>query len=682
MPSPDFVLSVIRLGLVVAPVAVLAHELRCRFATVSGAPAVLVEVTLAVAWMVMLGEGLGLIGKLELWWLIVACWLGAGVIVGVLRFQTPKRVSAVPGEQPRELGPSVRFRSGPIAAGLVLWLLATQWACETADALGAGMTSFDSLWYHMPIAARFAQTGSVTQILFPEADPSNAYFPANSELLHGIGIIAVGNDFLSPLLNIGWLAVGLVASWCVGARWRVQWWTLCAGAALFVLPVLSTNEPGQALDDVVGLALLAVGLALTLMPRRGRLEFGVTALALGLAAGTKWTFLVPAVALAATVIWLERRRGPARVTAVMLGGILLTGGWWYLRDLIDTGSPLGLSLQIGPLHLPGAASPISNASKQSVGNVISHTSLWSSRFVPGLTHALGPLWPLLLAALVGGLILAAVTARREPGLAALGLVSTVAAVAYVFTPATAQDLGNTASFFTYDLRFLAPALEGGLLLLPPILAVRAPRLLPILGVVLVAVALGAQFETGLWPTQTARHVAFLAITAIAGLIIVFGRRRPLSVKPGVRALGAVAVAVILLGAGDLVERHYFHRRYLVASSALGQIYRWAQTIGHSHIALYGTVLQYPLYGATDSNTVTYLGQPSSHGGYQPIQSCARFQNTIRATGVQYLVLTPGPTGELPQSWTQNNPSLVPILHPTSQDTVFKVVHRASTHSCS
>jgi hypothetical protein len=98
----------------------------------------------------------------------------------------------------------------------------------TADALGGGMLSFDVLWYHMPFAAVFAQTGSVTGIQFTQADPFVAYYPASAELFHAIGIVALRNDFLSPLLNLLWMALALLAAWCTGRRWRVEPLTLAA----------------------------------------------------------------------------------------------------------------------------------------------------------------------------------------------------------------------------------------------------------------------------------------------------------------------------------------------------------------------------------------------------------------------------------------------------------------------
>ena len=64
----------------------------------------------------------------------------------------------------------------------------------------------------MPFAAHIAQTGSVTELLFTDPLYLNWFYPQNSELLHADGLLLLGNDFLSPLLNLAWLGLALLAA--------------------------------------------------------------------------------------------------------------------------------------------------------------------------------------------------------------------------------------------------------------------------------------------------------------------------------------------------------------------------------------------------------------------------------------------------------------------------------------
>ena len=99
-------------------------------------------------------------------------------------------------------------------------LVAAQWAGPTLLALDRGIYGGDSLWYHMPFAAHIAQTGSVTELLFTDPLYLNWFYPQNSELLHADGLLLLGNDFLSPLLNLAWLGLALLAAWCMRAPLR------------------------------------------------------------------------------------------------------------------------------------------------------------------------------------------------------------------------------------------------------------------------------------------------------------------------------------------------------------------------------------------------------------------------------------------------------------------------------
>ena len=83
-----------------------------------------------------------------------------------------------------------------------------------------------------------------------------AFFPANSELIHGLGILLMGNDVLSPLVNIGWLALALLAGWCAGRPFGVGAVTLTGVSALMATPNIVATQPGGGYDDIVGLALL------------------------------------------------------------------------------------------------------------------------------------------------------------------------------------------------------------------------------------------------------------------------------------------------------------------------------------------------------------------------------------------------------------------------------------------
>jgi hypothetical protein len=270
-------------------------------------------------------------------------------------------------------------------------------------------------------------------------------------------------------------------------------------------------------------------------------------------------------------------------------------------------------------------------------------------------------------------------------------------VAYLVFPTGATEIQQGTSLFEVNLRYATPALAIALLLVPIVVARRAPRWLAMLGPMFLLLLVAAQLERQLWPKQTGRHAVFLIAV---GVVVLAGELLRRSWRPGgephrrrrprrrlaAPTLAAAALAVLagMGGAAYAVQRHYFARRYLVGGSPLAgdaAIYRWAQPLRGARIALYGLLTQYPLYGARDSNRVDYIGKHTSDGGFQPIASCRLWRSTIARGGYEYVVLSNGPTGTLPVSWTGNDPAASVVLHPAPELWVFRLRGPLTPNRC-
>ena len=145
---------------------------------------------------------------------------------------------------------------------VIALIVAAQWAGPTLLALDRGIYGGDSLWYHMPLAAHIAQTGSVTSLLYTDPLYLNWFYPQVSELIHAGGILLYGNDFLSPLLNMAWLGLALFAGWCIGRPYGSGATSLAAVASVMAANLLFSRQPGNANNDVVAIALFLSAVAL------------------------------------------------------------------------------------------------------------------------------------------------------------------------------------------------------------------------------------------------------------------------------------------------------------------------------------------------------------------------------------------------------------------------------------
>ena len=164
-----------------------------------GAPARLAEVILGTSIAVVLAEALGLAGALHGF----ALELGAAAIAAA-SWAAARR--ARPSGEPADGASGVEL----VGAGALAFVLIAIWMLGTLAVLDGSPMVFDSLWYHLPIAAGFAQSGSVTHIQAIDPLTLARFYPADSELVHAIGMAILHRDVLSPLLAVGWMAVALL----------------------------------------------------------------------------------------------------------------------------------------------------------------------------------------------------------------------------------------------------------------------------------------------------------------------------------------------------------------------------------------------------------------------------------------------------------------------------------------
>src|SRR5262249_1761466 len=148
--------------------------------TWTGTPALLADAVLAIGFLVLIAQVLGLFGILDGVILVVACLIVGG---GALRLE-PMLIRA--GTRVADSGrePDTDLRVAPSAtrielavAVVIALIVAAQWAGPTLLALDRGIYGGDSLWYHLPLAAHIAQTGSITSLLYTDPLYLNWFYP-------------------------------------------------------------------------------------------------------------------------------------------------------------------------------------------------------------------------------------------------------------------------------------------------------------------------------------------------------------------------------------------------------------------------------------------------------------------------------------------------------------------------
>jgi hypothetical protein len=541
------------------------------------------------------------------------------------------------------------------------------------------MTGFDSTWYHGPFAAGFFQDGDTWGLHQIAPQFLSWFYPANAELFHAIGMSAFDRDLLSPLLNLGWFAGCLAACWCIGRPYGAAPWSLALGAAALSVPALS-DQAGEARNDIVATFFLLAAVALALNAGRGKGGEGrgeeegrmlaggalfAVGLGAGLALGTKLNFLLPAAAL---VIGVSLAAGPAargRAFAASLLGVLAGGGYWYLRNLLHSGNPLPWFDSVGPIPLPAPDQPLGGREGHSVLGYLGDGGVWSDWLLPGLHEGLTMLWPLLLAAMLAGLLLC-LTARGEPLLRLAGVVGLAAALAWLVAPTSASGPEGMPSGFESGLRYLAPALVLGLALLPTVPPLRAR--LGRLGA--LRLRLSRSGRPSPLSSSISADSAGKSELARRGVVLI--------------ALLALIAAVV---AGYPVQRHYLENRYAdptFTTPGLNAAFGWSRSVADARIATTST-RQYPLFGTDLSNSVQFVGAERPHGGFVAPTSCRAWRRLLNEGDYDYVVASrdriepskpPFPTSA---KWTEGPGAAVILRKPPT--VVFELTGPLDPSAC-
>ncbi len=407
---------------------------------------------------------------------------------------------------------------------------------------------------------------------------------------------------------------------------RVAW---LAAAALATLPLVVVQLPGPN-TDLPAMAWLGASAALVAGARRRPGLLAVAVVAAGVAAGIKTTVIPLAVLALVLGGWScrARLRGLARPLLASVAIALVTGGIWYLRNLIDHGAPLW------PLSTTPWGDPIPPAFHAIHASLLSH---------PGAT--LGGRLGAYGRALAGGLVLLAGAAlaplwTRRAATTGAAVIVLAAWLAWAAAPYTGIAT-NTTLAVGATRYLLAGVLAAG------VTVAIAGRYAPWPPVLVLALALGVNLDRDLglaFPAAPSPSSLLLAaaVGAAAGLAAeAIGPRRPRRRRQTVPARlthGGVAVLTAGAIAGSLAALALPVNGFMPGHAGAGLfdagVVRWLQgrssfRHGNQPVAI-GPVEIAVLTGARLAHPVTLLGEAEScpavrrraHRGWVVIQTAA------------------------------------------------------------
>jgi hypothetical protein len=682
----------------------------------SGALARLADATIAVSLLIVSLEILGTLSILRLGWIIVFT-IAIGLLAALIGWKMgPREGREVPAPK---VGTVALF----IALGVASFTMA-EWTFPSQLSLDQGMFGGDTTWYHMPFAATIAQEHSTVHLHFTDPLRLAAWFyPQSSELINGAAIVLFKSDWLSPLINLFWLAIALLAAWCVGRPYKVGPATLVAAAIVLDAGVMIETQPGEGRNDIMGLAFLIAFAAFLInghqrrAPREGAVQdepetnaplldrgpLIMAGLAAGLAASVKLTFLIPVAVIAIGVV-LFSGKGRRLTTAWVMGlSMLVVGGYWYLRAAIKTGgNPIPQS-KFGPLHLPTPDQmPIDPRPRFAVAHYLFEPTIYRRWFFPQLDNAFGPLWPLILIIAVAAAVFIAVRSRNKI-LRVLAVGALATAVVYVFTPLTAAGQeGSPTGFFT-NTRYLVPGLVLAMVMLPIARPLRAPdRRAKQTLLFLAAVYAITVLATPRWYPGFIVGTIFITLALVwTPAALTLGRVRGRFSRPLVAGAAAVVLLLaVVLGRAQQVQyadHHYTRSTLFLQEGGPQKAYDFARRQHDKRIGIAGSSEiifgQYGFFGADLTNSVQYIGVPGPHGALRLATTCRQFRREINAGDYDYLIMSretqdsrDAPYWYPIYAWVKDDPALKPVVEEPDivpqPDYVFRVDGRLDPAGCS
>jgi hypothetical protein len=415
----------------------------------------------------------------------------------------------------------------------------------------------------------------------------------------------------------------------------------------------------------------------------------IAGLAIGIALGSKLTISGVAVAFAIGVPFLVPRDLRLKAFWAFVAGVAAVAGFWLLRNLIHAGNPLPWIRHIGPIDLPGPNRGLEGRDDFNVAHYIfsdPSTSLWRTYFLNPIENLLGPLWFLILGGASAGAILA-IWRPRSPAMRLAGVLTIVAAIAYLFTPLTAAGPEGHPLAFGINLRYLIPGFALGLALLT-----LEPRLtrerwrLPLMVGGLVALWFTSRnsdanvaWEGAFASVPWAALIGIVLIGAPVGLALLARR------DAWMAGVAGAVLAIAIVAVGWAKQDDYFAHRYDRPEDfrfQLDKAVAWAKPTSGLRIGVAGTsgaYNQYGFYGDDVDNYVQYVGRHLPEADFRAIETCAAFRQAVNDGDYDYLITTPeldlndpataSPSPE--RGWVRNDPALEEVLH-AARVSVFRV----------
>ncbi|MBI5056714.1 MAG: hypothetical protein HZB61_08880 [Nitrospirae bacterium] len=220
--------------------------------------------------------------------------------------------------------------------------------------------TWDALWYHLPIVGYIMQSGAIQEV--SNHSFINQFiniFPKNIELFFLWNIIFLKSDVISDLGQLLFTFIGILAIYSIAVKLKVgEKHAACAGLLFFFAPVIILQSSTNYVDIAVSVLFLAAINFLLNTNCPSPFSLLLSGLTAGILLGSKGSGPLFVIILSAAfsvkeiityfklrkITSLSKTRALAKSSGLyliyFLVPVLLTGGYWYIKNWILYGNPV------------------------------------------------------------------------------------------------------------------------------------------------------------------------------------------------------------------------------------------------------------------------------------------------------------------------------------------------------
>jgi hypothetical protein len=207
---------------------------------------------------------------------------------------------------------------------------------------------YDTVSYHLPFVLEWLKTGNLWKVYYSAFAGPLGYYPSNFELFALWSYLPFGKDYLVNLINLPIFPLLLLSIYAVARNLKIDGKIALLVAALFLYMPQTFRQMGTPLVDLFFCFtfMAAIYFVQEFWRSKSQGDLFLLGLSAGLFVGTKYLgvpYVLPLLLIAflgLLIPYIRNFRAIAKGIAVLSAGIFLTGSFWYVRNLIDTGNPI------------------------------------------------------------------------------------------------------------------------------------------------------------------------------------------------------------------------------------------------------------------------------------------------------------------------------------------------------